>query len=185
MERERWEKGKALVKLLIPFGILGAVVLLFWFFVEPEMYQNYATVLGGYSLVPFSWVAIAGGLGLGIPPLNLIFFIIFADAVSSLFLVWNLDYAKRIPCIGKLIERAEENGEKAIRKYKWVKRRRFIGLILFVMIPISWTGPAVGSIIGLIIGMTPLLTWLAVVIGSSLRSVLFTTLIYIGVLTLG
>ena len=173
-------KKIALAKLVIPFCIAGAMVIFFWF-TGQDIYTKYATVFVAY-FAPFSWVSIATGLILDIHPAALISFIIFTDADLSLFLVWNLDYAKKIPGIGKLVEGVEEGGEKAIRKYKWVKRRRVIGLVLFVMIPISWTGSAVGSIIGRLIGMTSLMTWLAVVIGSSFRSILLTTLIYIGVL---
>jgi uncharacterized membrane protein len=100
-----------------------------------------------------------------------------------MFLVWNFDYAKKIPCLGKLVERAEESGEKAIRKYKWAKRFGFIGLVLLVMFPLQWTGSAVGSIVGRLIGMPPLMTWLAVIVGTSIRSTL-TTLISIGVLSI-
>ena len=87
-------------------------------------------------------------------------------------MVWNFDYAKKIPGLGKLVERAEEGGEKAIRKYKWAERFGFIGVVILVIFPFQWTGSAVGSIIGRLIGMTPLMTLLAVVLGTFIRSTL-------------
>lgn len=173
----------ALAKLVIPFCIAGATVLFFWF-AGPDIYTKYATVFSIYSFMPLGGAvaAIPAGLKLDIPPEGLISFIIFTDAVLALFLVWNFDYARQIPVLGKLVERAEEGGEKVIRKYKWAKRFGFMGLVLLVMFPLQWTGSAVGAIVGRLIGMTPLMTWLAVVLGTFIRSTL-TTLISIGVLS--
>ncbi|MQY54028.1 MAG: hypothetical protein GH149_01875 [Methanosarcinales archaeon] len=174
----------ALAKLFIPFGIAGVTVLFFWFFVEPDVTAGYAAVFSIYSFMPIGGAvaAIPAGLGLDVPPVGLISFIVFTDAVLALFLVWNFDYAKKIPGLGKLVERAEESGEKAIRKYKWAKRFGFMGVVFLVMFPLQWTGSAVGAMVGRLIGMTPLMTWLAVILGTFIRSTL-TTLISIGVLS--
>ncbi len=183
MEMVMQMKKIALAKLVIPFCIAGAMVIFFWF-TGQEVYTKYATVFSIYSFMPLGGAvaAIPAGLKLGIPPVGLISFIIFTDAVLALFLVWNFDYAKKIPGLGKLVEKAEENGEKAIGKYKWAKRFGFIGLVVLVTFPLQWTGSAVGSMVGRLIGMTPLMTWLAVIVGTSIRSTL-TTLISIGVLS--
>jgi len=181
-------KKIAFAKLIIPSCIAVAAMLFFWFFIEQEVYARYAAVVTAYFGTPLfgTEAAIFVGLhpefGIPLPPEALIAFILFVDSVISLFLVWNLDYARKIPYIGKLVVRAEESGEKAIRKYKWAKRLGFIGLVIFVMIPLQYTGAAVGSIVGRLIGMTPLMTWLAVVVGSFFRSTLV-TFIYIGALS--
>ncbi len=164
----------AFAKLVIPFCILGATVLFFWLFVEPEVYAKYAKVFSIYTFIPLvgTGAAIPEGLRLGIPPAAILSFIVFTDAVLALFLVWNFDYAKKLPGIGKLVERVEESGERAIRKYKWVKRFGFIGVVVLVIFPLQWTGAAVGSIVGRLIGMPSLITWFAVVIGTFIRSTL-------------
>ena len=173
----------ALAKLIIPVCLVAAAMLFFWL-EGPEIYTKYATVFGIYSFFPILGLetAIPAGLKLGISPIALISFMLFADAVLSLFLVWNLDYVKKVPYIGKLVERAEESGEKAIKKYKWAKRFGFIGLVIFVIIPFQYSGSAVGSLVGRLIGMTPLMTWLAVITGCLIRSTIW-TLISIGVLS--
>jgi len=170
----------ALAKLLLPFGIAGASVLFLWLFL-PENFGKYVTVFGVYSFLPLigTLSVVPTGLGLGIHPVPLISFIIFTDAVLSLFLVWNFDYAKKVPGIGELVERVEESGEKALTKYKWAKRFGFIGLVALVIFPLQWTGAGVGSIVGRLIGMPSLMTWLAVIIGTFIRSTL-ATLIYLG-----
>jgi len=179
----RQMKMMAIAKFIIPFCLAGVAVLFLWF-AGSEVYTKYATVFGIYSFMPILGLetAIPTGLSLGIHPAALISFLLYTDAVISMFLVWNLDYAKKIPYIGKLVERTEEEGEKAIKKYKWAKRFGFVGLTIFVVIPFQYTGSVAGSIVGRVIGMTPLMTWLAVVIGCSTRSTIW-TLISIGVLS--
>ncbi|RZN38714.1 MAG: hypothetical protein EFT35_04395 [Methanophagales archaeon ANME-1-THS] len=174
----------ALAKLLIPFAIAAALVT-FLFFADPEMFRRYMAVFGVYSFVPLvgTLSVVPYGLTLGIPPVSLISFIMFTDAVLALFLVWNFDYAKKIPGLGKLVENVGETGEKALAKYKWAKRFGFIGLVILVIFPLQWTGAGVGSIVGRLIGMPPLMTWLAVVIGTFIRSTI-ATLIYLGVVSL-
>lgn len=184
VEKVRQMRKIAIAKLILPFCLAGAVVLLLWF-AGQEVYTKYATVFSIYSFMPIGGAVavIPAGLGLGIPPAGLIAFILFTDANLALFLVWNFDYAKKIPGLGKVVERAEENGEKAIKKYKWAKRFGFVGLVLFVMFPLQYTGSAIGAVAGRLIGMTPLMTWLAVVAGCFLRSTL-ATLICLGVVSL-
>ena len=171
-------KKIALAKLIIPFGLAGLTVLFFWFFVEPEVSARYAAVFISYSFMPVGGplAAISAGLTLGIPREALIAFVVFTDAVLALFLVWNFDYAVKIPGLGKLVERAEESGEEAIKKYKWAKRFGFIGVVVLVIFPLA-AGGAVGSVVGRLIGMPPFMTWLAVVVGTAIRSIL---LIYCG-----
>jgi uncharacterized membrane protein len=174
----------ALAKLISPFAIASALVI-FLFFANQEMFGRYVAVFGVYSFVPIigTLSVIPYGLELGIPPVSLISFIIFTDAVLALFLVWNFDYAKKIPGLGKLVENVGETGEKALAKYKWAKRFGFIGLVILVVFPLQWTGAGVGSIVGRLIGMPPLMTWLAVIIGTFIRSTI-ATLIYLGVVSL-
>ncbi|KAF5432058.1 putative membrane protein [Candidatus Methanophagaceae archaeon] len=173
----------AIAKFVIPFCFAGAVVLLFWF-AGPEVYTDYAKVFGIYSFMPIGGAVavIPVGLNLGIPPAYLISFILFTDADVALFLVWNFKYANKIPVLGKLVVITEEKGEKAIKKYKWAMRFGFIGLMLFVIFPLQWTGSAVGAMAGRLIGMTAGMTWLAVVAGCFIRSLL-ATLICIGVIS--
>ena len=184
VEKVRQMRKIAIAKLILPVCLAGAVVLLLWF-AGQEVYTKYAAVFSIYSLMPIGGpvAAIPAGLGLGIHPAGLIAFILFIDANVSLFLVWNFDYAKKIPGLGKLVERTEERGEKAIKKYKWAKRFGFVGLVLFVMFPLQYMGSTIGSVVGRLIGMTPLMTWLAVVAGCFLQSTL-ATLIFLGAISL-
>jgi uncharacterized membrane protein len=99
-------------------------------------------------------------------PLIMAFSIAFVDVVVALFLVWNYDLAKKIPFVGKFITRLENKGKNIETKYSWIKPLRFIGIVVFVMIPFQGSGGLVGSIVGRLIGMKPWNTFLAISIGA-------------------
>lgn len=173
-----------LAKFLIPWALGGATGLFLWL-VVPADFGNYMKVFSVYSFVPLLGTisVVPTGLRLGISPVPLITFIIWTDAILALFLVWNFDYAKKIPGLGKLVERVNERGELALQKHKWASRLGFIGVVLLVIFPLQWTGAGVGSIVGQLIGMQSLMTLLAVIIGTFIRSTL-AALIYLGVLSI-
>jgi uncharacterized membrane protein len=173
-----------LAKFLIPWALGGATGLFLWL-VVPADFGNYMTVFSVYSFVPLlgTLSVVPTGLRLGISPVPLIAFIIWTDAILALFLVWNFDYAKKIPGLGKLVERVSERGELALQKHKWASRLGFIGVVLLVIFPLQWTGAGVGSIVGQLIGMQSLMTLLAVILGTFIRSTL-AALIYLGVLSI-
>ncbi|RKY96171.1 MAG: hypothetical protein DRQ06_02055, partial [Candidatus Hydrothermota bacterium] len=51
-------------------------------------------------------------------------------------------------------------------KYGWVKPLRFVGIMLFVMVPFQGSGGLVGSILGRLIGMKPWNIFFAISMGS-------------------
>ncbi|MHC1573740.1 MAG: small multi-drug export protein [Candidatus Syntropharchaeales archaeon] len=55
--------------------------------------------------------------------------------------------------------------------------------MLLVTTPLQGTGAVAGSVIGRLMGMTPLRTWLAVTLGITFRTAL-TTLIVLGIISL-
>lgn len=101
-----------------------------------------------------------------INPLSMALAVAFIDIVVALFLVWNYDLAKKIPIAGKFIEKVEKVGKSSSDKYGWVKPLRFIGIILFVMVPFQGSGGLVGSILGRMIGMKPWTTFYAICVGA-------------------
>ena len=99
-------------------------------------------------------------------PLSIALAVAFIDIVIALFLVWNYDLAKKIPLIGKFMQKVEDLGKSSSDKYRWIKPLRFIGIILFVMVPFQGSGGLVGSIVGRLIGMKPWNTFIAISIGA-------------------
>jgi uncharacterized membrane protein len=101
-----------------------------------------------------------------INPLSMALAVAFIDIVVALFLVWNYDLAKRIPFVGKFMIRVERIGRSTSDKYGWVKPLRFMGIVLFVMVPFQGSGGLVGSIVGRLVGMKPWSTFLAISFGA-------------------
>ena len=115
--------------------------------------------LGKESVIPTGVVA-------GIDPLVMALSIAFVDIIVALFLLWNYDLVKKLPLIGKFIDKVEIIGRRSSDKYSWIKPLRLIGIILFVMVPFQGSGGLVGSILGRLFGMKPLNTFLAITTGA-------------------
>ncbi len=160
-------------KFFIPI-ILGLSVYAFiGMIIEENMRLKYWSLISAYFLPPLGKESvIPAGLAFGFDPLALALSIAFVDIVVALFLLWNYDLAKKIPLIGKFIEKVENIGKNSSNKYGWIKPLRFIGIILFVMVPFQGSGGVVGTIVGRLIGMKPFNTFLAISIGAVLGCIL-------------
>jgi uncharacterized membrane protein len=180
------EKTKNIIyglsKFFLPFiiGILG--ILSLYLIVEREsagklfflMFAYFFPPLGKETIIPIG----VGGGEITIPfinelvivpsinPLIMALTIAFVDIVVALFLLWNYDLAKKIPIIGNFIIKVEKIGRSSSEKYAWIRPLRFIGIILFVMVPFQGSGGMVGSILGRLFGMKPLNTFFAISIGA-------------------
>jgi len=175
-------------KFFLPFVIGALGILSLYLIVDEEsvgklfflMFAYFFPPLGKESIIP---IGVSGG-EINIPfinrlivvpeinPLIMALTIAFVDIVVALFLLWNYDLAKKIPLIGKFMIKVEKIGRSSSDKYAWVKPLRFIGIILFVMVPFQGSGGLVGSILGRLIGMKPFNTFLAISIGAVLGTIL-------------
>jgi uncharacterized membrane protein len=177
-----------LIKFILPFiiAVLGFVVL--YFIVSKEcvgklyllMFAYFIPPLGKETIIP---IGISGG-DLTIPilnqyvvvpsinPLVMALSIAFVDIVVALFLLWNYDFAKKIPIIGNFMDKVEKIGRSSSDKYSWIKPLRFIGLVLFVMVPFQGSGGLVGSIVGRLIGVKPWNTFFAISLGAIIGTIL-------------
>ena len=176
------ELSIGLVKLLLPLAIAGFGILILYLLIDKEssgklfflMFAYFIPPLGKESIIP---IGVSGGeliipfinRQIVVPAINPIIMaltIAFVDIVVALFLVWNYDLAKNIPIVGKFISTVEEKGKNVGQKYSWINPLRFIGIVLFVMVPFQGSGGLVGSIVGRLIGMKPWNTFLAISIGA-------------------
>jgi uncharacterized membrane protein len=156
-----------LAKFFMPFVIgLGAISIVS-FLLEGNLQLRFLSLISGYFFPPLGKeTIIPAGIIAGINPLIMALSIAFVDIIVALFLVWNYDLAKKIPLIGNFIEKIETIGRKSSSKYNWIKPLRFIGIMLFVMVPFQGSGGLVGSIVGRLIGMKPWNIFLAISTGA-------------------
>lgn len=169
--------SKFFIPIILGLSIYGFIGVIF----EENMRLKYWSLISAYFFPPLGKESIIpAGIAFGFNPLTMALTIAFVDIIVALFLLWNYDLAKKIPLVGKFIEKIENIGRNSSNKYTWVKPLRFIGIILFVIIPFQGSGGLVGSIVGRLIGMKPFNTFLAISIGAILGCVLiayFTELI--------
>lgn len=176
-------------KILLPLAkfitpvILGIGVYSLWGIFSDELSKIWALLLA-YFFPPFgkeTIIPLGVGIlekGLTIPlvniyvepvkinPIIMALAIAYIDIIVALFLVWNYDLAKKIPFVGQFITKIEEKGKNVEENYGWIKPLRFIGIVLFVMVPFQGSGGLVGSIVGRLIGMKPWNIFLAISIGA-------------------
>ena len=154
---------KFLVPIIVGFGVVGTI----GFLLGKSLQLKYWSLVTGYFFPPLGKeTIIPGGILAGINPLLMALSIAFVDIIVALFLVWNYDLAKKIPLVGKFIIKVENIGETSSNKYGWIKPLRFIGIVLFVMIPFQGSGGLMGFIVGRLIGMKPWHTFFAISIGA-------------------
>ncbi len=175
-------------KLVIPFvlglgvfGVLGFILTSIgeestWMILWPLVIAYFFPPFGKETVIPLGVGLLQQGLdvpfinlhitGGQIHPVLMALSIAFVDMVVALFLVWNYDFAKKIPLIGQFIQKIEDRGKLSEEKYGWVKPLRFIGIMLFVMVPFQGSGGLVGSIVGRLIGMKPWVIFLAISVGA-------------------
>lgn len=157
----------SLFKFFFPI-ILGFAVYIIVGFSMPESLRiRYFPLITAYFFPPFGKESvIPSGIIAGFHPLVIALSIAFVDIVIALFLLWNYDYAKKIPLVGKFMEKVENIGKNSSSKYGWIKPLRFIGIVLFVIVPFQGSGGLVGSIVGRLVGMKPINTFYAISIGA-------------------
>jgi len=154
---------KFISPVIIGFSVLTTVGL----FIVENFQIKYWSLISGYFFPPLGKeTIIPAGIIAGINPLIMALSIAFVDIIVALFLVWNYDLAKKIPLIGSFIDKIEKIGKKTSSKYNWIKPLRFIGIMLFVMVPFQGSGGLVGSIIGRLIGVKPWNIFFAISAGS-------------------
>jgi uncharacterized membrane protein len=177
-----------LAKLFLPlalgfgaFGLLGFVLTSIgdestWMILWPLIIAYFFPPFGKETVIPLGVGLLQQGLdvpilnlhitGGQIHPVLMALSIAYVDLVVALFLVWNYDFAKKIPLVGNFIMKIEQRGKLSEEKYGWIKPLRFIGIMLFVMVPFQGSGGLVGSIVGRLIGMKPRNTFLAIALGA-------------------
>ncbi len=175
---ERKSRGIMIIQFFLPWVIALCEALLLWVFLDDKTFRTLGFWMTIYFFPPLgkeSVIPAAIGLAeipqmpdwiVSIDPLLIALAIASIDIIVGLFLVWNFDFAKKIPVLGKFIIRLESKGGDLLSKNKYIRALSFVGVTLFVIVPFQGSGAVGASIIGRTIGMNPYKVWFAIIIGA-------------------
>lgn len=135
--------------------------------------QKLGALMTAYLISPFGMALILAAPTLGINVFVAALSLIFVDALLSAFIILNFDIITRVPVIGRLVLKMEKGAHAELRRYPWLRRFIYIGIVLFITIPMLGTGVIMGTLIGKLLGLKPLPLWIAVVIGAVISSAPF------------
>ena len=90
------------------------------------------------------------------------------DTFSVLIFVYSFEAFYRIPALRKVLDRINHNMELVLEVYPGMKRASVVGVILFVLFPISGTGALAASFIGVLLRMNRFVLIAAVSFGGCL-----------------
>lgn len=163
-------------KVLRFFGPFGLFFLLIGIILILEGWDRFALLTGlmiAYEFPPAGKESIipAGILIWDVHWLLMALLVAFMDVITALFLVWNFDYARKIPLLGKWIEKFEDSNADILDRKGWMRKAAFVGLILFVMFPFQGSGGVGGSVLGRVIGMRPMRVFQAITAGAVIGTI--------------
>ncbi len=169
-----------LIRFFLP--ILLAFPVAFLILISGE-FPAYAATVGTFFFAfgTGEISAIIVGSALGLNPFIPALLVAFIESDMSLFIAWNFDYLKKIPKIGKYIAKYEEKGAEVIKSRKSLENLGFFFIFSAMFVPLHGTGAITMTLVGRILALGEKRTWLAVTLGSLVRSLLVASLIFIGV----
>lgn len=158
---------KTIAKLCLPFLLSLILIIILYFifdshtfyFVVSGMFLYFVPFIGKEGVIP---IAIANGIS----PILIASVIAFVEIMVGLFLMWNFDYAKLIPIIGKFINKCEIKGRELLAKKKFLVNFAFLGVVFFAGVPIHGNGATTSTVFGRLLGLTSLKTFIGVIIGA-------------------
>jgi len=162
-----------ILKFFTPW-IIGILVCIGILFVDKVLLINMLKLAGAYMFNPFGTViGVPTAFKLGLNKYIAFSFMLFLDALASMFIIWNLDFVKVLPLIGRFVNYVIDRTESMLKKKPWIRKVAFVGVFTFVLMPFYMTGSILGSLIGRLISLEPYKIWIAVMLGSLVRLSLY------------
>jgi len=164
-------RGWHFIYALLPFAILAVYLVILYIALPQGLFWKFGALSLAYlfppagkeSVIPLMVVS-------GLPWWLAAFSIALFDVLGALFITWNFQLALRIPLLGPWIERFMISGRQEFDRHPTLEHLSFIGLALFVMVPFEGSGGVAASVIGRVMGMSPLRVILSVATGSIISS---------------
>jgi uncharacterized membrane protein len=139
-------------------------------------YQSYVPKEGSFIPV-WNWIAGISSRkihnsfpiihpGLGFSPLFLSGLAVLVESCIALFVTVNLDLLFKLAWLGHGLRGMEKNGRETLSQRPWVRRMVFLGVIVFVSIPVPGTGVVGGTVAARLVGLGAVRSFIAVIIGT-------------------
>jgi uncharacterized membrane protein len=131
----------------------------------------------GIASVPGKYVIFSGLMsGAPLGPAGLAALCVAIDSLIALVLALFLGPLRRLPWIGPTLRNINLRARAVLHEYPRLQRMAFVGVALFVFLPLPGTGAVGGMFAGQLIGLSRPMSVLAVALGTAGIAVLFSGL---------
>lgn len=162
-----------MLRVIIPFLMGFGMLLIIYSLYDYETFLQLTGLILVYFIPPAGKESIIpAAIAMGIPWLTICVTITFIDIITCLFMLWNFEILGLIPFIGPRLTHLMRMGSEKMTQHAWLERLYFVGLVLFVFVPLQGTGAGTGTILGKMAGMPPIEIFCAISIGASLHSLI-------------
>lgn len=153
--------------LLFPVAVTVVFVIVLFLTLPQELFFPLAGLIVAYLLPPAGKeTVIPVGIALGIPWWYMALAIVAVDMIAAIFMALNFDLLYRVPWLGPLLSDLTKKTRQLLISHRWLASLWFFAVVLMVMVPVLGSGGVRGSIAGRLLGLSPLLTILAIGAGS-------------------
>jgi len=167
---DSWRTGNFPYRALtvfIPFFIAAVLIAVLAVTLPEADFFIMLGLIAAYLLPPSGKeTVIPIGIALGIPSWYMALSIVMIDVITGLFMALNFDLAYRIPYLGPLLSDLTRKTEQFIQDHRWLAGFWFFAVVLMVMVPVLGSGGIRGSVAGKLLGLSTLLTFLAILAGA-------------------
>lgn len=117
------------------------------------------------------------GIGLGLPYLESVLLSFVGSSIPPIFIIWLIGYIfdilRVIPFMDRLITKINT---RVYNKREQIEKYGYLGLILFVGIPLPGTGAWSGSLLAYLLKLDKFKALLSVIVGNAIAAVIMTLL---------
>lgn len=99
---------------------------------------------------------------------QLFMMVMYMDFVCAMLLTFHMGFLFKMPVLGVKFKRLADDGRYIVKSFPWMRRATIAGIVAFVMFPLAATGSIGGSVLGRMLGLSRLTTFLCVMTGSVL-----------------
>ena len=104
---------------------------------------------------------------------DLVWLVVFLNAGTAFFYAFNLDLLERAPGIGPRLVRERHAAVATLALRPWIRRWATFGVGLFVLSPLPGSGTLGGSIVGRLIGLSRVRSFLVSTLASAAAAMIY------------